>query len=389
MDYINPFATISSAAQGVYNLYKDITNTDNKRAQDVSENLMETQFGYNKQLQEMQQAYGREMFNRQVIANYASQARQFAYNSQLSNPARDAYLKRMAGLNPAENITSYSSQVSAPDAGLQSSSSPSVSAPSFGAVHYSPNDGVSLAAYKRDLETAESIRIANITALDEALARIDRYDAETEKLLSEKKINEEEAKLRSERSSRRREIVDAELKRQHAAAYRDEETGKIQDSLGRAAVKTSEAAEKQAEAVSERNEIERVRTSIEKFKAQTDRMQVNINAERLTSEISQLEALADKLSSEASLNYKELHYFDEAKQAAIDNIVADANLKDAKTINEYRGLVEGVVDDVLSDMISENEVYEIDKDGKKTTTKGFKGKGKWSRVAKLWRLIKK
>lgn len=380
---------VINVAQQGYNFIKDLTNTDNKRAVAAGKELQESSFGYAKQLQEMAQNYGERMFGEQVAANKAAQALQFAYNSQLSNAGRDAINKRLAGINPVENAASYASNVGIPESGLQSSPAPSVGGSAPSPVHYNTNNSLAYAQFKKDSESAESIRIANVTALDEALARIDRYDAETDKLLSEKKINDEEAKIRQERANRRREIIETELRKNNAEAFKDEETAKIQDSLGKAATKTSEAAEKQANAAVERNEIERVRTAIERYNAQTGRMQVNINAERLVAEIDHLEALADKYSSDAQLGYRELKYFDEAKEAAIENIIADTNLKDSKTINEYRGFIEGVVDDVLSDMVSEQETFEVDKDGKKTTTKGFKGKGKWSRVAKLWRLIKK
>lgn len=347
LDGIPVISDVLDVAQKGYNFIKDLTNTDNKRAVDASNQVQEFAFGKTRELQEIAQQYGAEMFGKQVQANKEAQAMQFAYNSQLANPARDAYLKRMSGLNPAENTQSYTSQVGLPQASVPSSPAGSVGASSFGAVHYDSNSPLAYASYKRDIEQGENTRIANMTALDEALARIDRYEAETEKLLADKKISEEEAKIRGERANRRREIVQSELDKLHAETYKDTETGKIQKSLGEAAKVSSDAAASQADAAHERNQIEKIRTEIEKFNASSQRMQVNINSERLSSEISKLQAEADKFGSDAQLSWKEVHVFDKKIDAVIDNIISDTKIKDAKTLNELRQFISGLVRDVL------------------------------------------
>lgn len=347
LDGIPVISDVLDVAQKGYNFIKDLTNTDNKRAVDASNQIQDFAFGKTRELQEMAQQYGLDMFGKQVQANKEAQALQFAYNSQLANPSRDAYLKRMSGLNPAENTQSYTSQVGMPEAGIPNSPSGSVGASSFGAVHYDSNSPLAYASYKRDIEQSESTRIANMTALDEALARIDRYEAETQKLLADKKISDEEAKIRGERANRRRELVQSELDKLHAETFKDTETGKIQEKLGEAAKTSSEAAASQADAAHERNQIEKIRTSIEKFNATTGRMQVNINAEKLKSEINKLEAEADKFGSEAQLSWKEVHAFDKKIDAVIENIIADTKLKDSKTLNELRQFLEGLVRDVL------------------------------------------
>lgn len=347
LDGIPVVGDILSLAQRGYNFIKDLTNTDNKRAVDASNEIQDFAFGKTRELQEMAQQYGLDMFGKQVQANKEAQAMQFAYNSQLANPARDVYFKRISGLNPVENTSSYSSQVGMPQASLPNSPSGSVGGSSFGAVHYDSNSPLAYASFKRDIEQGENTRIANMTALAEALARIDRYEAETQKLLEDKKISEEEAKIRSERAERRREIVQAELDKLHAETYKDTETGKIQEKLGEAAKVSSEAAASQADSSHERNQIEKIRTSIEKFNATTGRMQVNINSEKLHSEISKLEAEADKFGADAQLSWKEVHAFDKKIDAVVENIIADTKLKDSKTLNELRQFLEGLVRDVL------------------------------------------
>lgn len=201
-------------AQGAYNLYKDITNTDTNRSVAASGELMEQQQGYNKENMSLandynvamyerqkaaalealgiQQDFAREMQQEQFKYGLNTMAKQASYNAQLSDKGRAVAQMRMAGLNPAAaSSPATSGSVSAPTG--SSGSSPSAAMPSGGML--SPMSvAPSSATVSHYTASASDLTDAGIK-LDTMLSQLNK---ERDKAL-EQKYNAEKAKHGSDR----------------------------------------------------------------------------------------------------------------------------------------------------------------------------------------------
>lgn len=342
MDVLSGAQIGGSILQSGYNLFKDITGLDYKRQLQVQKELMQDQFMYNDQFADKQQGYNvanmrlanqlsQDNMRLNHELNLQSMDKQFSDNAYLSNVGRSIIQQRQNGINPngvgsaGGSVTALSPSGSSP--GVAAPSLPSVTPGSVSPSHYSALNVDASSAYMHFMDAQKTksekrrVDINNQTELVRNLADLKVLISQYKKNMSESKNYDAKTDLTLKELESYEERLRVQIKSLEAKAVHDEK-------VGAAAESNAETAQKQQQEQARHNKaveaIQRVQNHIQQYAAVTGRMQVNLNAEKLTSEIDYLSAMADKFGAEAmQKNLENKHW--KAK------ILADIGLKEALT----------------------------------------------------------
>lgn len=400
-----PFNSMVGTVSNGYGLFKDFTNLDVRRqvnaqqrlmdySQEYTRENMESQFNYNRSMQDWAQQYNREnmstandylQHNMQLNhdLNLDSMSAQYAYNQALSNAGRSVLQQRMSGVNP-QAASAPSQSVSALGATASSASAPagpdgSVSAlsPSSSAVSIIRNVPNSLYADIRraDSESAlndekkRSEAIANITRLDESIARLElmqseilknhstseNLDANTIDILEslEYKIN----KLASESDKLQAEIDRISV--QNAVDQQNADTNQRQVEENIRHNKESEAIQRVANSIASRGvavseakveaEINKLKQEANKFIS--EQMKNDNESRKVVAETQTINEVREHLVAKLEQDVRN------AKEEE-DKIVAETILAEVRAGRE----AEGIIGDILGSFTPPEDIIEIDKE---------------------------
>lgn len=354
---------IVSLGQQGYNLYKDITNTDNKRAVEASLELMQQQQQYNVENQERAQEFNvynqnsaqdfaRSMYGRaqddyvsnmhlQHELNQESMAKQFGYNAILSNAGRSIMQQRLAGVNPSGSsaggsVTALGASGGAPSPSspvMPSSSTPSVPSatlPNYSHYAVSTETAGSFLQHLRSSELTEeqanNMRIKNITQLTRDLSDI-------ELMRSEYVRNMSQSRNFDANTDKTLKTLDASIEFLRGQINELEARSKYYDKVGSAAEKNAETASNaQEESVRHNKAME----SIQRVQNSIAQQGVNIEAAKLESVISKMAAEIDLLDDAHRKNMAQEPNWIREQLAKVG--LDEALMEKAKNEAELRGL---------------------------------------------------
>lgn len=328
MDPWTLFGTVVAGAQGAYNLYKDITGTDYDRSVEAGQDLQGSQFGYNMQALDKQQAFTESLFNKSMAYNSAEADKQYQRSLVASSAVRDALNKRLAGLNPAE-VTGSSvvpfgaGSVTSPSA----PGSPSVGSPSVTGGHYA-GSATALAESQNLLASADKQRSEQKLTDLKAVNQIARDSADVQKSKSEAFRNYKSGHLSQAEYKKTLALLDDQENLLKSQAEYYEKTGAANESQAQSAAITAEANHMNALTAQARQAADqayqRALTIIESDRVELQHRGIVIDEQKLmpiianiAADIEKKKAEAVKLNEEAVLTSKDVANYDEKLKSAL------------------------------------------------------------------------
>lgn len=312
--------TINTIQSG-YNLYKDFNNVDITRQKEAQLELMAQQQAYN---QENMANANTHQFNMLTSANRLAQEqmrlnhelnlqsmdKQFGYNAYLSNLGRSIVQARQNGLQPPGTASGGSVSALSPSAPMPSAPSAAMATVTPGSVspgRYQPLDPTAMyrniADAQKTKSEKEGVDITNKTRLAQNLASLQVTISEYKKNMSQSRNYDANTDYTLKNLENYERELNARLNALDAGAEKDRKLGDAATKNAETAARQQESYQKSVDEVIRHNkEIEpimRMNAVTQRYAAQTGRMQVNLNAEKLTSEISYLNAKADREGAEA------------------------------------------------------------------------------------------
>lgn len=304
-----------------YNLYKDFNNIDIERQVAAQKELMAEQQMYNQfnianaNTHQFNMLTSADRLAKQQMAlnheyNLESMDKQFSQNAYLSNLGRSIIQARQNGLQPPGTTSGGSVSALSPSAAMPSAPSAAMATVSPGSVspgRYQPLDPTAMYRnIKEGQKTAsekEGIDITNKTRLLQNLADLRVTISEYKKNMSQSRNWDANTDYVYKNLLNYDRRLQSELDAMDAGAYKDRKLGDAAERNAETAARQQESYQQSVDEVIRHNkEIEpimRMNAVTQRYAAQTGRMQVNLNAEKLTSEISYLNAKADREGAEA------------------------------------------------------------------------------------------
>lgn len=322
------------------NIFDYITDTSGNRSESHSANLMAKQSEFNKEAMSLQHGYNMDsmakaqeynVLNQQIAQQYAQQnmASQAAYNSMLSNSARNMVSLRKGGINPTAGGTSSASSV-----GLPSSSIPSSSAVQSSAVGVGSGSAIRGREFSNFSAMASQISHENMlkdsqtnlnniksrTELAQNYANLKLTDAQMRKALSDMKYSDAKVK----------EILDpisGLLKKYEKEMGVMQQNADSQSEIARAATKNADTAESNMEIADRQQKAQetywKMMASISDYDAKTKRLLYSLELEKQPFVLDNLCAAADQYTSVAHLNDEQAKNIAEKMKAEIESLTSN------------------------------------------------------------------
>lgn len=303
-------------------------NLMDKQAE-LNKEAMSLQHGYN--LDAMAKAQQYNVLNQQTAQQYAQQnmGTQAAYNSLLSNSARNMVSLRKGGINPTAGGTSSASSVGLPASSIPSSAANPSSAlgvssqPTIRGREFTNFSALASQISHENMLKDSQTNLNNIksrTELAQNYANLKLTDAQMRKALSDMKYSDAKVK----------EILDpisGLLKKYEREMGVQQQNADSQAEIARAATKNANTAESNMEIADRQQKAQetywKMMASISDYDAKTKRLLYSLELEKQPFVLDNLAAAADQYSSVAHLNDEQAKNIAEKMKAEIDTLTSN------------------------------------------------------------------